>query len=89
MALAAGASLMRRVVLEAVDPGHGEVHDDEVRPLAHRQAHPGLAIGRGHHGVAVALEQPRQQFAVELVILDHQDFRHLSAPGAAPAIPVD
>src|SRR4029450_13535092 len=56
-----------------------DVHDDQVRPLRARGAHPPLAAGRLDQAVGGAAEQLPDDLAIEFVILDVQDRLHAGA----------
>jgi hypothetical protein len=60
--------------LPAVDAGHGQVHQDHVGPAAGgQQVERVVAAGGGAQLEADGLQQLHQQFAVGLLVVDHQE----------------
>ena len=75
--LEAGQDAQLAAGLEAVEPGHDRVEDDDVRQEVDQGGDRLLAAGRGGHGKALVLERHRGEQQVDLVVVDEQDLRPL------------
>ena len=64
--------LQRPRDVEPVDVGHADVHEDDVGPVLARQPQCLLPARGGDHADAGALEQPRQDAAVDRAVVHDQ-----------------
>ena len=62
-----------RQELDAAQPGHLQIGQDQIDPSGLQPLERGLAVGGGHHAVAVAVERPLQALAQPGVVVGDQD----------------
>jgi hypothetical protein len=62
----------------AIHSGHPQIAHDDIVGLLRKEIEPRLSVGRRVHSIAGLLDDPDDQWAQVVVIIDHE---HAGAPG--------
>ena len=68
---------MHRHALEAVEPGHQDIHQDDVRLLEGNRIERFPSVARDSHSIAVAAEEADHEVAIGLEVVHDQ---HIADP---------